>query len=247
MACPTCSRLDHADGDDRRVGALAVGELLGELGGLLHRLDGVGGAELLGLLALERHRVDGDDVRRPGVRRALHGVDADAADAHDDRRCGRAGPRAELTAEPQPVPTPQPTRQTLSSGMSSVDLHRGVGRRPWWSRRTSRCRTSGRPGCRCRRASGGSRWGPPSASRRAGRRRGRTGSACPQAHQRQCPQEGRNEKTTWSPSLRPLVFGAGLGDDAGALVAAGERVDADRDVAGGDVVVGVAQAGGRPS
>ena len=29
----------------------------------------------------------------------------------------------------------------------------------------------------------------------------------PEAHQRQWPQEGRNEKTTWSPSLIPLWFG----------------------------------------
>jgi hypothetical protein len=28
----------------------------------------------------------------------------------------------------------------------------------------------------------------------------------PDAHQRQCPHEGRKENTTWSPSLSPLVF-----------------------------------------
>jgi len=43
--------------------------------------------------------------------------------------------------------------------------------------------------------------------------------------------------------LDPLVVRRCLGDDARALVAARERVDTDRDVAGGDVVVGVAKAG----
>ena len=45
---------------------------------------GVGGAEDLRLLALELHRVDGDDVAGAGHRRALDGVHADAADADDD-------------------------------------------------------------------------------------------------------------------------------------------------------------------
>ena len=76
----------------------------GELGGLLHRRDGVGGAELQRRLALELDRVDGDDVGRAGVRRALHGVDADAADAHDDDRVagldlGRVDRRAPAGAD----------------------------------------------------------------------------------------------------------------------------------------------------
>ena len=71
---PTCSPVDDADGDDRRVGALAVGDATGELGGLVHRRERVRGAELERLLALELDRVDGDDVasrrrgRRPGRR-----------------------------------------------------------------------------------------------------------------------------------------------------------------------------------
>ena len=63
---------------------------VGELLRLLDAGDGVGGAELHRLLALVLQRVDGDDVLRPGVARALHGVDADAADAGDDH--GLAGP-----------------------------------------------------------------------------------------------------------------------------------------------------------
>ena len=88
------------------------------------------------------------------------------------------------------------------------------------------------------------RSGRPSGSPRAGPRRGRRGSACPTRTNGSARRTGRNEKTTWSPSLSPLWFGRRLADDARALVAARERVDADRDVAGGDVVVGVAQARG---
>ena len=46
--------------------------------------DGVRGAQLQRLLALERDRVDGHDVLGAREPRALHGVDADAADAVDD-------------------------------------------------------------------------------------------------------------------------------------------------------------------
>jgi hypothetical protein len=42
--------------------------------------------------------------------------------------------------------------------------------------------------------------------------------------------------------LQPLRVDTGLRDDAGALVAAGERVDVHGDVAGCHVIVGVAQA-----
>ena len=44
------------------------------------------GAELHGLLALVLQRVDRDEVLRAGEAGALHGVDADAADAGDDDR-----------------------------------------------------------------------------------------------------------------------------------------------------------------
>ena len=85
-AWATCSPVVHTDGDDRLVRALAVGDAAGELGGLVDGLERLGGAEFLRLLALEGDRVDGDDVAGAGVRRALDGVDADAADAHDDHR-----------------------------------------------------------------------------------------------------------------------------------------------------------------
>jgi hypothetical protein len=40
----------------------------------------------------------------------------------------------------------------------------------------------------------------------------------PEAHQRQLPQPGRKEKTTWSPDLVAGGVRADLLDDAGALV-----------------------------
>src|SRR5581483_5384168 len=84
--------LHHADGHHGRVGALAVGDGPGEVAGFLDGGEGVRRAELQGPVTLERHRVDGDDHRGAGVAGALHGVDADAADAHDDVHV--AGPDA---------------------------------------------------------------------------------------------------------------------------------------------------------
>ena len=55
--------------------------------------EGVRGAELHRLLPLVLQRVDRDDVLRAGVARALHGVDADAADAEDDHRVAGRGRR----------------------------------------------------------------------------------------------------------------------------------------------------------
>ena len=81
--------VDDVDGDDRLVGADAARELLGQLVGLLGGRDAVGGAEILGRFALVGQRVDGDQVHRAGVGRALDRVGADAADAVDDH--GLAG------------------------------------------------------------------------------------------------------------------------------------------------------------
>ena len=81
-----CSPLMHTDGHHRLVGALPVGDAARELGGLLDARERLGRTEFHRLLALEGDRVDGDDVAGAGVRRALDGVDADAADAHDDHR-----------------------------------------------------------------------------------------------------------------------------------------------------------------
>ena len=88
--------------------------------------NGVRGAQLLRLLPLERHRVHRDDVGRAGVRRALHGVDADAADAHDDHRVaglhlGRVDRRAPAGAHPAADQAGHLQRDVVGH------LHRGVG------------------------------------------------------------------------------------------------------------------------
>ena len=87
-----------------------------------------GGAELLAFSRLKATGSTAMTWLAPGVRRALDGVDADAADAHDDHRVAGLDLRRPCTAEPQPVPTPHPVRQATSSGMSFVDLHRRLGR-----------------------------------------------------------------------------------------------------------------------
>src|SRR5580700_10451062 len=80
----------QVDGEDGRVGALAPGHLGNGLLRLRRGGERVRRAELHGLLALVLQRVDGDDVLRAGVTRALHGVDPDAADAVDRDRVARA-------------------------------------------------------------------------------------------------------------------------------------------------------------
>ena len=82
-------RLGQADDLERVVGAAAAGERLHLRDRIaLGRVDEVGGAELLGGLALHLDRVDRDDARRAGDARALDDGLADAAAADD--RDGRA-------------------------------------------------------------------------------------------------------------------------------------------------------------
>ena len=59
------------------------------LHGLLERRAGVGGPELDSLLPLERHRVDGEDMAGPGKLGALYGIDPDAPDADDSHVLAR--------------------------------------------------------------------------------------------------------------------------------------------------------------
>src|ERR1700757_327950 len=81
----TVPRLRIAANASEATRADAPGQLLRQLVRLLGGRHGVRRAQRHRRLALELHRVDRDDVPRPGVRGALHGVDADAADAVDDR------------------------------------------------------------------------------------------------------------------------------------------------------------------
>jgi hypothetical protein len=68
---------------DDLVAHAAPGLLLDQLEGLLDAARGVGGAELLGGLPLELHRVDGEDPLGAGEAGALHGGGAEATDADD--------------------------------------------------------------------------------------------------------------------------------------------------------------------
>ena len=166
--------LGDTDGDDGRVSTLAVGHRLGELGGVLHVGEGVGGAHLHGLLALELDRVDGDDVASAGVGRTLDGVDADTADAHDDHGLagvdlGGVDRRAPAGADAATDKAGLLERQILGNLDRASRPRRASTPRRW------RCRTSGRR-AGPRRSSGMNRQ---AGSRPAGWRRGRRGSACP--------------------------------------------------------------------
>ena len=125
----TTSAVHEVDGEDGRVGALPPGHVCDGGLRLLGRGERVGGAEFHRLLALVspagRWR---STFFAPAYARALHRVDADAADAVDRSRCRRARRSAAFTAEPHPVGTPQPTSTALSSGRSSSTLTTEV----WW-------------------------------------------------------------------------------------------------------------------
>ena len=67
---------------------------------------------------------------------------------------------------------------------------------------------------------------------------------CPVEQLGQRPHEGMNPNTTWSPGASQLDPVADLLDHAGTLVAADDR-QLERQVAGHEVLVGVAHARGR--
>ena len=148
---------------------------------------------------------------------------------------------AELTAEPQPVPTLQPSRQTLSSGQVVVDLHRRVGRDRGGlheGRDAAHLADRGvRPG---ELEPEVGRVLPPGAREQPGAEVAEVllARSAPAA----VAAGGQEREDDVVALLDPLVVRRCRRDDARALVAARERVDADRDVAGGDVVVGVAKA-----
>jgi hypothetical protein len=85
-------RGEHARGADGVVSELAPGRLDHEVVGRLRVGERVSGAEHLGHVPLELHRVDDHHVLRARVPRALHGVAAHAARSVDDH--GVPGPHA---------------------------------------------------------------------------------------------------------------------------------------------------------
>src|SRR3954452_1279897 len=122
--------LDHLrghdpDGDDGGVGADAERRLVGAGDRLLAGGDRLGRAELQCLLALQLDRVDGDDGACAGMPGALHGVDADTADAEDDDGVTRA----DLCAVDRGAPAgghAAADERRLVEGQVVVDLDHGV-------------------------------------------------------------------------------------------------------------------------
>ena len=157
---------------------------------------------------------------RPGHRRALHGVDADAADADDDDGVARLRRRPGSVAEPHPVATPHDTSATASSGRSVVDLDHLV------DSATQVCcanvpSLANSVELACRRPR---RWrlravGDHPLEEGAGAR-SRTGSGGRSSSSGSVPHDGTNDAETWSPTATLRDAGPDLGDDAGALVAA---------------------------
>ena len=122
--------------------------------GLLDRGDGVGGSYRLREFTLHLDRVDGDDVGRPGHRRALTAL-TPIPPVPTTTTVSPAETSATLTADPQPVATPHEHSETASRGTSRRRGRQGFrGRRR--IRRRCRCPTWPSPGrvrrrtCRCR-------------------------------------------------------------------------------------------------
>jgi hypothetical protein len=82
--------LAHRDDDDVRAGSPR--QLPGQAGRFVGAGHRVGRPDRPGELALHGDRVDADDVHRAGVHRALHRVDAHAAQADDDHGVTRSDP-----------------------------------------------------------------------------------------------------------------------------------------------------------
>jgi hypothetical protein len=192
--------------------------------------------------ALERHRVDGDDVARPGVRGTLDRVDADAADAHDDHRVTgpdltgldrRAPPGADAAADQ----AGHLERDLLGDLHGGADVDRGdLGEGAQAAHLADRVAVAGvEP-----EALGVV---PAAADQEVSHRKSQM-YCWPLAQYRQRPQPGEEREDDVVALLEALRARAHRGDHAGALVAAEEGVLADREVPGGDVVVGVAQPGG---
>ena len=109
-----------------------------------------------------------------------------------------------FTAEPQPVPTEQPSRQATSSLVSCGTLIAESTATVVYSVKVEMPHIwpTAVPSSSCRRVDGSSQRVP--ASRPAPRSQR---FEWPVAHQRHLPQAGRKEKTTLSPTSKPLVFG----------------------------------------
>ena len=111
---------------------------------------------------------------------------------------GRTPPA--FTAVPQPVGTPQPTSATVSSGRSSsILMHECSDTTERWENVPSRhIWPKSSPSAWNRNVPSGRQLSTNSAPRSHR-------LVMPWAQNRQCPQVGRNEQTTWSPGLSRLT------------------------------------------
>src|ERR1700722_13327534 len=228
---------DGAGGDDGLVRHDAAGQSVDEEGRLARGGTAVRGSELLGGLALERDRVDGDDIAGAGQGRALHRVDTDAADAVDDDRVARLD-RGRVHGRTPAGWHAAADERDLVQRQVVIDLH------------ARKLRDGGVLGERAQHAHAanilavggvepvGAVEQPAVQDRRAEVAQVGLARGAPAA----VPADREERTDDVVAGLEPGHAGADLLDHARALVAAHDREPRGQ-VAGADVLVGVAQAG----
>lgn len=165
----------------------------------------MGGAELLGHVALELDRVDGHHVPRARSLGALHRVDSDAADADHDHRVADLGAPDLRDRTPSGRDAAAEERRALQ-GMSSstftsdawltVMYGEKVPSRHIWVRPTSPCVT---------------RWVLSEMESPVNNPAPSSQMFCaPREHGPQTPQAGMKAVTTWSPSANRVTPGPTL-------------------------------------
>ena len=193
------------------------------------------GAELHGVLPLELQRVDRDDIARARERRALDRVDPDAADPVDHGRV--AGPHAARVHRGSPPGRhPAADQRHRLQRKVVVDLDAGVlgYHRP--------LRERAEQAHLAQVLAVGVEPERPVRQAVVHEQRAHVTQVGHAAGAEPAVPAGRQERADHVVAgLEPDHPGADLLDDPGALVPAHDRV-ADRDVAGAQVVIGVAQA-----
>src|SRR5215470_5356946 len=230
----------HAHRHEGLVGAHAPGQIGGELLRLRRIRHAVGGPELLGELPLVRQRVDRDDVLRAGEGGALHGVDADPADAVDHHRLTR--PHAARVDRGAPAGGhPAADQRGRLQRQVVVDLDAGVLRdRGVLGERAEQAHLAKvqSVGVEAERAVG---------QAVVVQERAEVAHVGHAAGAEPALAADRQERADHVVArLQPGHAGPDLLDDARALVAADDGVT-DGDVTGLQVLVGVAQAGRHPA
>jgi hypothetical protein len=237
--CRDVLTLDVADRDDRLLRHPAPGQLVDRAGGLLDAREGVRGPEVHRPLALLGHRVDDDDPLRAGRGRTLNGVHAHTARPHDDDvltgtdvgHLGRRAPAGRDAAAHEGGHVERDVRLDLHHGCL---VHGDVGREGAQQAHRDDVLAAGRD--------------PVAAvgDRGAGEQVGAQVAQVLLATRarRALPAGGDEGGDHVVALLQPGDARADLGDDAGALVAADDRVEGDRGAARDQVFVAVTEARG---